>query len=118
MALNDRCLVGRQVPIASSSDNNHVQILQSPGYVVLLYEKVHDFRIVPVTDRPDRPGRIRQWLGVSRGRWEGNTLVVETQNFHPQADYLGSGASRHVVERFRRRADGEETAAVSAGLLA
>ena len=105
MALNDRCLVDHQVPIASSSDNNHVQILQSPGYVVLLYEKVHDFRIVPVTDRPDRPGRIRQWLGVSRGRWEGNTLVVETQNFHPQADYLGSGASRQVVERFTRRGE-------------
>ena len=105
MALNDRCLVDHQVPIASSSDNNHVQILQSPGYVVLLYEKVHDFRIVPVTARPDRPGRIRQWLGVSRGRWEGNTLVVETQNFHPQADYLGSGASRQVVERFTRRGE-------------
>ena len=103
MELNDRCLLDRQVPIASSSDNNHVQILQSPGYVVILQEKIHDFRIVPVTDRPDLSDRVRQWLGVSRGRWEGDTLVVETQNFHPQADYLGSGANRHVVERFTRR---------------
>ena len=65
MEPNDRCLVDRQVPVMPSSDNNHVQILQSPGYVVILQEKIHDFRIVPVTDQPDLPGRIRQWLGVS-----------------------------------------------------
>ena len=100
---NDRCLVDTQVPIAPSSDNNHVHILQSPGYVVILQEKIHDARIIPVTDQPDLPDHVQQWLGVSRGRWEGDTLVVETKNFHPQADYLGSGANRYVVERFSRR---------------
>ena len=93
------------MPITPSSDNNHVQILQSPGNVVILQEKIHDFRIIPVTDRPDLPDRVRQWLGVSRGRWEGDTLVVETKNFHPQADFMGSGIGRHVVERFTRRGE-------------
>ena len=55
------------MPINPSSDNNHIQIVQSPGYVVILQEKIHDFRIIPVTDQPDLPDRVRQWLGVSRG---------------------------------------------------
>lgn len=102
---NARCILDRQVPIISSSDNNHVQILQTPGYVVILQEKIHDFRIVPVPDQPDLPDQVRQWLGVSRGRWEGDTLVVETKNFHAQADFFGSGVDRHVVERFTRRGE-------------
>jgi hypothetical protein len=102
---NARCLLDRQVPIASSSDNNHVQILQSAGYVVIFQEKIHDVRVVPLTDQLDVPDQVRQWLGVSRGRWEGDTLVVETKNFHAQADYLGSGVDRHVVERFTRRGE-------------
>jgi hypothetical protein len=103
---SSRCLLDRQVPITPSSDNNHVQILQSPGYVVILQEKIHDFRIIPVTDRPDLPDRVRQWLGVSRGRWEGDTLVVETKNFHPQADFMErSGIDRRVVERLTRRGE-------------
>lgn len=105
LGLPARCLLDRQVPINASSDNNHVQILQSPGYVVIFQEKIHDFRIVPVTDQPDLPDHVRQWLGVSRGGWEGDTLVVETKNFHAQADFLGSGVDRHVVERFTRRGE-------------
>jgi hypothetical protein len=103
LELNDRCLVDRQVPITPSSDNNYAQIVQSPGYVVVLLEKIHDFRIVPLTEQPALPSEIRQWLGVSRGRWEGETLVVETKNFKAEADFLGSGTDRHVIERFTRR---------------
>ncbi len=105
MALNDRCILDRQVPITPSGDNNHAQILQSPGQVVIVHEKIHDFRIIPVTGQPDLPGRVRQWLGASRGRWEGNTLVVETRNFRGQGDDLNSGLDRHVVERLIRRSD-------------
>ncbi len=105
MALNDRCILDRRVPITSSGDNNHVHILQSPGQVVILHEKIHDFRIIPVTRQPDLPAQIRQWLGASRGRWEGPTLVVETSNFRVQGDDLSSGLDRHVVERFTRRSD-------------
>ena len=103
--LNARCIVDRRVPINPSSDNNQVQILQSPGYVVIFHEKIHDVRIVPVTAQPDLPDQVRQWQGVSRGRWDGDTLVVETKNFHAQADYFGSGVDRHVVERFTRRGE-------------
>jgi hypothetical protein len=105
LELNDRCVVDRQVPITPSSDNNHALIVQSPGYVVIFLEKIHDVRIIPVTDQPDLPDQVRQWLGVSRGRWDGDTLVVETKNFHTQADFLGSGLNRHVVERFTRRGE-------------
>ena len=105
MDLGDRCLVYRPVPITSSGYNNHVHVLQSPGYVVILQEQIHDVRIIPVTDQPVLPDQMRQWLGVSRGRWEGDTLVVETNNFYKQADYLGSNVNRHVTERFTRVAD-------------
>ena len=105
MALNDRCILDRRVPITSSGDNNHVHILQSPGQVVILHEKIHDFRIIPVTWQPDLPDRIRQWLGASRGRWEGHTLVVETRSFRVQVDGLSGGLDRQVVERFTRRSD-------------
>ena len=58
-----------------------------------------------MTDQPDLPDQVRQWLGVSRGRWDGDTLVVETKNFHAQEDFFGSGVDRHVVERFTRRGE-------------
>ena len=105
MDLGDRCLVYRPVPITSSGYNNHVHILQSPGYVVIAQEQIHDVRVIPVGDHPQLPEHVRQWLGVSRGRWEGETLVVETANFYHQADYLGSSIGRHVVERLTRVAD-------------
>ena len=107
MDLGDRCLVYRHVPITSSGYNNHVHVLQSPGYVAIFQEQIHDFRIIPVFDQPELPDQVRLWLGVSRGHWDGDTLVVETTNFHAQTDYLGSGPNRRVVERFRRR--GEDT---------
>ena len=105
MDLGDRCLVYRPVPITSSGYNNHVHVLQSPGWVVIFQEQIHDIRFIPVTDRPPLPDHVDQWLGVSRGRWEGDTLVVETGNFYQQADYLGSSVGRRVVERFTRVAD-------------
>ena len=102
MDLGDRCLVYRPVSITSSGYNNHVHIVQSPGVVAIFQEQIHDVRIISVTTRPELPDRMRQWLGVSRGRWEGDTLIVETKNFYEQADYLGSHVNRHVVERFTR----------------
>ena len=96
MDLGDRCLVYRPVPITSSGYNNHVHVLQSPGWVVIFQEQIHDIRFIPVTDRPPLPDHVDQWLGVSRGRWEGDTLVVETGNFYEQADYLGSSVGRRV----------------------
>ena len=61
--------------------NNGIHIMQAPGYVILDLEMMHETRIVPVDGRPALSPRIKQWMGESRGRWEGNTLVIETTNF-------------------------------------
>ena len=99
-ALNERCLVYRPVPVRSSGYNNNNQIVQAPGYVAMLQEQIHEVRIIPLDGRPHVGQDIRPWLGDSRGRWEGNTLVVETTNFHPETNYEGSGPNRTVIERF------------------
>lgn len=101
-ALNERCLVYRPVPVRSSGYNNNNQIVQGPGYVAMLQEQIHETRIIPLDGRPFTSDAIRPWLGVSRGRWEGDTLVVETRNFHKDSNYEGSGAHRVVIEKFTR----------------
>jgi hypothetical protein len=104
----ERCILGFNAgpPMNPSAYNNFVQILQTPGYVVLLNEMVHDARIVPMDGRPHLPPTIRQWRGDSRGRWEGTTLVVDTTNFTDQTSFRGSGPGMHLVERFTRIDDG------------
>ena len=82
--------------------NNNVQLFQTPGYVVILNEMINDARIVPLDGRPHVPQNIRQWRGDSRGRWEGNTLVVDTTNFRDETNFRGASATLHVVERFTR----------------
>jgi hypothetical protein len=78
------------------------QILQTPEYVAILQEDFQELRIIPLGERPHIPQNIRQWLGDSRGHWEGNTLVVDTTNFSAKASFRGSSANLHVVERFTR----------------
>jgi hypothetical protein len=78
------------------------QIIQAPGYVVLLMQSNSDVRIIPLDGRPHPPSTVRTWLGDSRGRWEGNTLVVETTNFHPERLWRGSAENLHLVERLTR----------------
>jgi hypothetical protein len=80
----------------------YYQIVQSPGYVVLLMETFHEARIIPLDGRPHVPAAIAQWNGDSRGRWEGHSLVVDTTNFSPKSDFLGSAEHLHIVERFTR----------------
>lgn len=87
--------------------NHNYQILQIPGYVVLLVEMIHDARIIPLDGRPHLGPQVRQWMGDSRGRWEGNTLVVETTNFTDRINdrgltVFGIGKDSHLVERFTR----------------
>ena len=100
--LADRCIMGFNAgpPMVSSAYNNNVQILQAPGYVVVFNEMVHNARVIPLDGRPH--GSLRQWSGDSRGRWEGETLVVETRNFLRETSLGGSSRDTHVVERFRR----------------
>ena len=104
----ERCLLGFSTgpPMLPGGYNNNVQIFQSPGYVVLLHEMVHDVRVVPVDGRDALPSGVRQWLGSSRGRWEGDTLVVETTNFTDGTGSFntsfvswGSAENTRLVER-------------------
>jgi len=89
--------------------NNNYQILQVPGMVVLLSEMMHDARVIPLDGRPHISQNIRQWMGDSRGHWEGNTLVVDVTNF-PDRDVTGFGvpyrhgetSHLHLIERFTR----------------
>ena len=111
--LYDRCIT-RGLPGAMIPGfyNHNYQILQTPDHVVILVEMIHDARIVPLEGRSHGPSGVGQWLGNSRARWEGDTLVVETTGFSPGHDeraisnglYLvhASGAELHLVERFTR----------------
>ena len=97
--------------------NNNMQILQTPGYVVILLEQIHEARIIPTDGRPHLPQGTRQWLGDSRGRWDGDTLVVETTQLAEKASSLqpwasfsstsGSGVGMQITERFTRVDAGE-----------
>ncbi|MXZ71298.1 MAG: hypothetical protein F4Z04_07310 [Acidobacteria bacterium] len=81
---------------------SYYQIFQTPDHVVFLMEAFHDARIIPIDGRPHVPESVRQWNGDSRGRWEGDTLVVETTNFSPKSEYQGAAEGLHLVERFTR----------------
>ena len=100
----ERCILGGNTgpPMAPGPYNNNFQLFQTPGSVVILNEMINDARIVPLDGRPHLPPAIRQWRGDSRGRWEGNTLVVDTTNFGEETNFRGATANLHVVERFTR----------------
>ena len=88
--------------INAAGPMGYYQILQTPGHVTLTLEAIHETRIIPLDGRPHLPAGLRQWSGDSRGRWEGNTLVVDTTNFSPQSNFMGAAENLHVIERFTR----------------
>jgi hypothetical protein len=96
-----RCISRGWNGIGSWYSSNY-QIFQSPGYVVILQELIHEARIIPLDGRPHLDRRIRQWMGDSRGRWDGNTLVVDTTNFDPRTNFQGSRETLHLIERYTR----------------
>jgi hypothetical protein len=104
MTLADRCIARPGPPLIPAGYNNNHQIVQTPEYVVIFSEMMNGARIIPVTPRPHVPGSIRQWFGDSRGKWEGNTLVVETTNFTDKTNFRGAGENLRVIERFTRTA--------------
>ena len=114
MSVWDRCIT-RGVPggMFPAGYNNAYQIVQTADYVVIAYEMIHDARIIPLDNRPPLPAHLQFWMGDSRGRWEGDTLVIETSNFNNQGWITTSAASGrikgiphtdqlHVVERLTR----------------
>ena len=100
--LRVRCILGFNSgpPMTPGAYNNNVQLFQAPGYFAILNEMIHNARVVPLDGRPH--GKLRQWAGDSRGRWEGDTLVVDTTNFLGETLFTGSSANLHLVERFTR----------------
>lgn len=104
MSVWDRCITrgvpGRMFP---AGYNNAYQILQSPGYVVIMSEMIHDARVIPLDGRAHAPADVRAWDGDSRGHWDGDTLIIETTNFSDKAPFQNV-ASRNMklTERFRR----------------
>jgi hypothetical protein len=115
MGYDDRCIVmiGTAPPMLDPGYLATFQIIQSPGYVTILTERLHDARVVPLDGRPFPPSNVRSWKGASRGHWEGNTLVVETRNSNGRIQEaavgpIGNGAfegateNMRVTERFTR----------------
>ena len=99
-----RCLVGFNSgpPMSSGAYNNMMRVVQSPGYVAILNEMVNDHRVIPTDGSEHVPDHVRLWKGDSRGRWDGDTLVVETRNFRPETSFSGSGPNMILTERFTR----------------
>ncbi len=106
----ERCITrGLPATMMPGFYNHNYQILQTPDHVVIHAEMLHDARIVPLDGRPHLPAGMRQWLGDSRGRWEGDTLVVETTNFTDKVHerrvsntVFGASRAMRLVERFTR----------------
>ena len=99
-----RCIIMDRIgpPMLAGAYNNNYQIVQVPGYVMILVEMIHDVRIIPLDGRPQLPANVRQWTGSYRGRWEGDTLVVESTNFNGKNPFQGSSENLRLIERFTR----------------
>ena len=104
MPVGTRCIVmaGSGPPMMPTGYNGNYQIVQAPGYVMILTEMIHDVRIIPLDGRPQLPQNVRQWIGSSRGRWEGDTLVVETSNFNGKNPFQNASEDMRVIERLTR----------------
>jgi hypothetical protein len=111
----DRCITrGMPVSMEPRNYNNGIRIMQSPGYVIIVLEMAHEARVIPTNGMPPLDPSIKQWLGESRGRWEGNTLVVESKNFNGLVGFTSAGVpgspgplqpetpNMKITERFTR----------------
>ncbi len=105
VAPGDRCItfsVPRVNGVYSAGLHGYYQIVQTPDCVVFFAENIHETRIISLQGRPQPAEAVRSWSGDSRGRWEGNTLAVDTTNFEPQLHALGISKNFHLIERFTR----------------
>jgi len=113
----DRCITrGLPVSMEPRNYNNGIRITQAPGYVIITTEMAHESRVIPTTPQPRLDPSIREWLGESRGHWEGNTLIVETTNFNGLTELTSAGVpgsprplqpstpNMKITERFKRTA--------------
>ena len=107
--LYTRCIVRGPVPRLASGYDNNFEIVQTPGYVAIVQEQMHETRVVPMASakdsRPHLDRDVRQWLGDARGHWEGETLVVETTNFNERTSFEGATKNMVLVEKWTRVSD-------------
>ena len=105
--LAERCILGNDGPpnVPFTQNTGQSQIIQTQDYVILITEENSDVRIFHLNGSAHAPENIRNWIGDSRGHWEGNTLVVETTNFHEKRKWKGSAGNMHLIERFTRVAE-------------
>src|SRR4051812_31123658 len=106
MPVGTRCLImaGSGPPMMNAGYNSNYQIVQGPGYVMILVEMIHDARIIPIGDKQaPLPANMTQWMGDSRGHWEGDTLVIETTNLNGKNPYRGSSDKMKITERLWRQ---------------
>jgi hypothetical protein len=103
-SLAERCILWRTAgpPMMPGPYNNEYQIIQTPGYVTILVEMIHDARIIPLDGSKHLSPDVQLWMGDPRGHWEGDTLVVDTTNFTDKTKFSGSSDKLHLVERFTR----------------
>jgi hypothetical protein len=106
-SLSVRCILMDRAgpPMLPGAYNNNYQIIQGPGYVMILVEMIHEPRIIPLDGRPHLPAHVRNLTGNSVGRWEGETLVVETTNFTDKTAFQGASENMRLTERFTRVAE-------------
>jgi len=107
--LYPRCIIRAPLPRVPTGYDNNYEIVQSPGLVSIYQEQIHETRVIPVGPigtKAHLNSSVRQWLGDSRGHWEGETLVVETTNFSDQATFQNASKNMKLVERWSRLADG------------
>jgi hypothetical protein len=107
LSLWERC-ISRGIPGAMFPTvyNANLRIVQSPGAIAITYEMIHDTRVIPIGTAAHVGTAIRGYNGDARGRWEGNTLVVDSTNFSEKTNFRGSRETLHIIERFTRDADG------------
>lgn len=115
LALSSRCITeGLPASMIPGTSGNSYEIVQGPGYVAIRYERVHDVRIIPLDGRPRANVRIRAHQGDARGRFQGDTLIVETTNFRDESVYRGANPDRlRLVEAFTPQPDGRLTWSVT-----
>jgi hypothetical protein len=101
LPLRIRC-ISRDLPMIPTPNNNFLQIVQSAGHVAIVQEMMHEVRIIPLDGRPHLDPGIRGYMGDSRGRWEGNTLVIDTTNFIGTGNFYGADGGMHLTERLTR----------------
>ncbi len=102
--LAERCLVSLNAgpPLVPSAYNNNIQLLQTRGHVAIFSEMIHNFRVVSTEGGPRLSPRVQQWMGDSRGHWDGDAFVIETTNFRKDSAYRGASEALRIEERFTR----------------